>query len=420
MAETRALSQGEIDALLNQIPEGAAEDEGNGSLQPVALPQREGHLTRAVKPYDFRRPDKFSKEQWTTIQTIHENLARQIGASFSSHLRTLVTVRLSSIEQGLYDEWQSQVPTQTACYVIGMAPLPGSIAIEFNQDVAAEVIDRLLGGTGILIDRGREVTEIESQLLRSFAVSMTAPLADVWRNITVISPALQDLVMDASVIHIAEDNDVVITAFFEVNLGNHLGAMSICTPYSVVEPIVSKLSTQVWRTSDMLAQPDGAVQKRMRTLLRRAVLELVVKLGSATVPARSIVGLEVGDTLVLESLAERPIEIEVGGRARFFCRPGVVGKRMAVSITGLATEVLEEWADTAELDRIDADAPAPEVDEGEDPAEVLPSAEPEDAKEPEDDLQDSNKPISDQELIGISAFGVEGGAMSQEQEGPGA
>lgn len=413
MAETRALSQGEIDALLNQIPEGAAEDEGDGPLLPVA-PQREGHLTRTVKPYDFRRPDKFSKEQWTTIQTIHENLARQIGASFSSHLRSLVTVRLSSLEQGLYDEWQSQVPTQTACYVIGMAPLPGSIAIEFNQDVAAEVIDRLLGGTGILIDRSREVTEIETQLLRSFVVSMTSPLTDVWRNITVISPTLQDLVMDASVIHIAEDNDVVITAFFEVNLGNHLGAMSICTPYSVLEPIVPKLSTQAWRTADMPAQADGAVQKRMHTLLRRAVLELVVTLGSATLPARSVVGLEVGDTLVLESLAERPIELAVSGRARFFCRPGVVGKRMAVSITGLASEVLEEWADSAELDRIDAAASTPEAAEDEDPADSLPS------EEPEADLADSAEPISDKDVIDSSALVDEGGPMSQEQEAPGA
>src|SRR5690606_11340376 len=121
MAETRALSQWEIDALLNRVP-GSPEDAA-AALAPAA-PERS--FSRVIKTYDFRRPDKFSKEQWTTLQSMHDHFARLIGAAFSSRLRTLVGVRLSSIDQGLYEEWQAQVPSETVCYVLSMRPLTGN------------------------------------------------------------------------------------------------------------------------------------------------------------------------------------------------------------------------------------------------------------------------------------------------------
>ena len=259
MAESRALSQWEIDALLNQIPDSSTSSEESSveRPQPPAV-QSERAFTRVIKNYDFRRPDKFSKEQWHTLQSIHETFARLVGAAFSSRLRTLVTVRLSSIDQGLYEEWQSQVPSQTVVYVLSMQPLQGNIALEFSSDVAIEVIeviDRLLGGNAVLLDRGRDLGEIEVALLRSFSRALITSLDEMWSAVAPVKPELQDLGLDAGLIQIASPNDVVISAFFEVNLGNHLGAMSICVPYTVLEPIASKLSTQLWHGSGSASAP---------------------------------------------------------------------------------------------------------------------------------------------------------------------
>ena len=99
MAESRALSQWEIDALLNQIPEsGEAIDPGlTRPGRPASRSERS--FGSAIKPYDFRRPDKFSKEQWHTLQSMHETFARLVSSAFSSRLRSLVTVRLSSMPE---------------------------------------------------------------------------------------------------------------------------------------------------------------------------------------------------------------------------------------------------------------------------------------------------------------------------------
>ena len=339
MAESRALSQWEIDALLNQIPDSStgSEESSVERPQPPAA-QSERAFTRVIKNYDFRRPDKFSKEQWHTLQSIHETFARLVGAAFSSRLRTLVTVRLSSIDQGLYEEWQSQVPSQTVVYVLSMQPLQGNIAVEFSSDVAIEVIDRLLGGNAVLLDRGRDLGEIELALLRSFSRALITSLDEMWSAVAPVKPELQDLGLDAGLIQIASPNDVVISAFFEVDLGNHLGAMSICVPYTVLEPIAFKLSTQLWHGTGTRPRRSARTRRMVEALLGSAPVELTVELGAVELPVRSVLEMREGDTLVLDARADRPLPTFVGEDQRLRSRPGVVGNRIAVRVT----EVMED------------------------------------------------------------------------------
>lgn len=334
MAENRALSQWEIDALLNQIP-GGAEGDLEGGV-PVSQPDRA--FTRVIKTYDFRRPDKFSKEQWTTLQSIHEHMARLIGAAFSSRLRTLIGVRLSSLDQGLYAEWQAQVPSQTVCYVLSMRPLTGNIVVEFTMDVASEVIDRLLGGTGVLVDRGRELGEVELGLLRSFGRTITLTLQEIWGQIQPVDPQVQDLGQDASLIQVAAPTDVVLTVFFEVNIGSRLGAMSICIPYTVLEPIAAHLSAQVWISSGLRAQVSEAERAMMGSLIGRTSLDLAVQLGGVDLPARTIVDMREGDTFVLDTRLGRPLDILIGERTRFHGLPGMVGNRVSLEVSDVVQE----------------------------------------------------------------------------------
>jgi len=335
MAENRALSQGEIDALLNQIPDsGDAESDGSfASTSPL-----DTGFSRIIKAYDFRRPDKFSKEQWGTLQSMYEAFSRFAGAAFSSRLRTLVNIRLSSIDQGLYEEWQAQVPSQTACYVLSMQPMTGNIVVEFNLDVASEVIDRMLGGNGVLIDRTREMSDVEVGLLRSFSSVVAQSLQEMWSAVVPVRSQLQDFGLDAGLIQVASPTDVVLTAFFEVSLGNRLGAMSICVPYTVLEPITSQLSAQVWFSSGRPGISTDEERMLMQALIARSQLDVMVELGSVELPTSSLVELEVGDTIVLDQRVGRPMDLLVDGRARFRGLPGLSGKHLGLRVT----EVVEQ------------------------------------------------------------------------------
>src|SRR5690242_19989210 len=61
---SKTLSQWEIDALLNSIG-----SEDAGAFAVGGIPSA---ADRNIKLYDFRRPDKFSKEHIRAIQNIHE------------------------------------------------------------------------------------------------------------------------------------------------------------------------------------------------------------------------------------------------------------------------------------------------------------------------------------------------------------
>jgi len=332
MAESRALSQWEIDALLNQIPE-AGEAIDPGLTRPGRPASRsERSFGSTVKPYDFRRPDKFSKEQWHTLQSMHETFARLVSSAFSSRLRSLVTVRLSSIDQELYEEWQSQVTGQTVCYVLAMPPLEGNIVLEFNSEVAAEALDRLLGGNGLLVDRGRELREIEINLLRSFGASLTKALQESWAVVAPIEPELKDLGLDAALIQIAGPNDVVVTAFFEVSLGNQLGSMSVCIPHTLLEPIANRLSQGVWHLTASHRRPGVRGNRVLQALIGQAELEVSVELGTANVEVETVLDLEAGDTLLLDQRIDRPLPLLIEGKPRFWCRPGQSGNRLGVQV----------------------------------------------------------------------------------------
>jgi flagellar motor switch protein FliM len=338
MAESRALSQWEIDALLNQIPE-SGESIDPGLARPGRPASRsERSFGRAIKPYDFRRPDKFSKEQWHTLQAMHETFARLVSGAFSSRLRSLVTVRLSSIDQELYEEWQSQVTGQTVCYVLAMPPLEGNIVLEFNSEVASEALDRLLGGNGLLVDRGREMREIEISLLRSFASSLTKSLEESWAVVAPVEPELKDIGLDAALIQIAGPNDVVVTVFFEVSLGNQLGSMSICIPYTVLEPIANRLSQGVWHLTASQRRPGVRSNRVLQALIGAAELDVSVELGTASVQVETVLDLQVGDTLLLDQRLDRPLPLLIEGKPRFWTRPGQMGNKLGVRVGELIEE----------------------------------------------------------------------------------
>ncbi len=377
MAESRALSQWEIDALLNQIPEGESADPED--VTAPAISQGDRGLSRGIKSYDFRRPDKFSKEQWTTLQVMNETFARLASAAFSSRLRSLAQIRLSSIDQGLYEEWQTQVPGQTVCYVLSMQPLAGNIVVEFNYDVAAEVIDRLLGGSGLLLDRGREFGEIEMVLLRSFASAISASLHEMWSAVAPIDPELQDVSLDVGLVQVANPNDVVISAFFEVSIEEHLGAMSMCVPYTVLEPIASKLSAQIWHGGGTPPVQEPRTRAIVAAALNSANVDVSVELGSVELPFGSVIAMSEGDTLLLDSRPEHMLPLLVGGLPRFLCRPGMVGNQVGVRVL----EVIEEPVlDLSEFDEDPADDEVEDSAAAGDDGRVIEFPTPEQRQEP--------------------------------------
>src|SRR3981081_596044 len=179
---SKTLSQWEIYALLNSIGSeaGASGVSGGG---PMAA-------DRTIKLYDFRRPDKFSKEHIRAIQNIHETFARVTASSLSSYLRSTTTVSLSSIEQVVYDEYVHQLSNPTLVNLVELQPLSGRIVVEMNMNIGLAMLDRMMGGPGMVNARRNELTDIEMALLRSLGSTVSAGLKDGWMPGADLQPVL--------------------------------------------------------------------------------------------------------------------------------------------------------------------------------------------------------------------------------------
>jgi flagellar motor switch protein FliM len=62
-------------------------------------------------------------------------------------------------------------------------------------------------------------------------------------------------------------------------------------------------------------------------------LPVVAELGAATVSLQDILGLGPGDIIITDQLVKNDLNIRVGNLVKYKGRPGILGRKMAISIT---------------------------------------------------------------------------------------
>src|SRR6267378_3319744 len=207
---SKTLSQWEIDALLNSIGSDDSASGSNGGGGVPTMPDR------TIKLYDFRRPDRFSKEHMRAIQNIHETFARVTAWSLSSYLRSATTVSLSSIEQVVYDEYIHQLANPTLVNLVELQPLAGRIVVEMNMTLGLSMLDRMMGGAGQVTAGRNELTDIEMALLRSLGATVSAGLKDGWTAVADLQPVLVETVLNADMVQAALPGDIAVLLLFEI------------------------------------------------------------------------------------------------------------------------------------------------------------------------------------------------------------
>src|SRR5438477_11946805 len=340
---SKTLSQWEIDALLNSI----GSDDGTVALPIGAVGVMSTASERTIKLYDFRRPDRFSKEHIRAIQNIHETFARVTASSLSSYLRSATTVSLSSIEQVVYDEYVHQLANPTLVNLVELQPLPGRIVVEMNMNLGLAMLDRMMGGPGQVNARRNELTDIEMALLRSLGATVSAGLKDGWTTVADLQPVLVETVLNADLVQAALPGDIAALLLFEIHTLGLNGTISICVPHPVIEPLMDRLNTQAWFSSG--SRKNGSEDDRLKLAdgIRGARLPLAVELGSTTITVGELMDIREGDVIRLDRGLDAELPVLAGKRARFMGRPGTLGGNRAIQITGIPASLIELLDDVA-------------------------------------------------------------------------
>jgi len=317
------LTQEQIDALL------AAANEDSSSLEEL---KRE-ETARKIKVYDFKRPDKFSKDQIRTLYMLHESFARMLNTYMSSHLRTLVNVDVASVEQLTYQEFVQSLANPSVITILGVPPLKGNIIFEISTEIAFAYLDRVFGGDGTTTMKPRVLTEIEDAVMRRFVNSAMERFKESWSNVTPMNPILEATESNPQFTQIVPPNDMVVIVTMQAKLGEVEGMINICIPYLVLEPIMSKLTTTFWVAATAAKDDKSGYAEVIRQKLNKTKVPFVVEVGRVQITIREFLTLGFGDVLQLNTKVKEDFPCMIGSNAKFFCRPGTFGKKLAVQIT---------------------------------------------------------------------------------------
>ena len=344
---TEVLSQDEIDQLLTAISSGDVDT----TEETTAIQQD----TRKIKIYDFKRPDKFSKEQIRTVSIMHETFARLTTTSLSAQLRSLVQVHVASVDQLTYEEFVRSIPNPTTMAVINMDPLKGSGILEIDPSITFAIIDRLFGGQGEGTKVTRDLTDIETTVMEGIIVRILGNMREAWNQVVELRPRLGQIETNPQFAQIVPPTEMAILVTLETKVGEVEGMMNFCIPYLTIEPIISKLSAQYWYS----AVRRGTTTENMRILRERLAaigVDVVAEIGKTQLSVREVLSLRLGDVVCLPNVRiSDPMSLNVGNRTKFLCKPGRQGKKLVVQIVkqleDIEHEEFEELA--AEVEELD-------------------------------------------------------------------
>ena len=317
------LSQEEIDALLDVV-----EDEGDDVLESGSdelLPQRQ------VTLYDFKRPNRVSKEQLRAFRGVHDKMARSLASQISSIMRSIVEIQLHSVDQMTYGEFLMSLPNPTSFNVFSIKPLEGSGVIEINPSIAFPMLDRLLGGKGEPFDASREFSDIELSLFETILRVMMSTLKEAWGPVMEVYPAIESKESSPNVVQIVAQNEIVVMVVMEIIIGHSSGMMNICYPVIALEPILPKLASR-----DLMLNETSSKKSRnteLQVLLGGAKVNIEANLGNADLTMGDILGLKVGDVVRLSTPADDIVTISVDSKERFRGEIGLRRFRKSIQIT---------------------------------------------------------------------------------------
>jgi flagellar motor switch protein FliM len=328
---TEVLSQDEIDQLLTAINAGETESE---DFRPTD--------TRKIKIYDFKRPDKFSKEQIRTVSIMHETFARLTTTALSANLRSMVHVHVASVDQLTYEEFIRSIPTPTTLAIINMDPLKGNAILEVDPVITFSIIDRLFGGSGEGTKAPHELTDIESAVMEGIVVRLLGNMREAWTQVIDLRPRLGQIDTNPQFAQIVPPTEMVILVTLETKVGEIEGMMNFCIPYLTIEPIIGKLSAQFWYSSIRR----GTTTENLNLLkdkLSNVDVSVIAEIGRMQIPIRDVLSLRFGDVIRLYSVrVGDAFSLNIGNKKKFLCQPGVIGKKVAVQIIKKTAEIEQE------------------------------------------------------------------------------
>jgi len=329
----KILSQDEIDALLSTV---SPSEDAEKSPEVIA----ESKL-RSTVAYDFKHPNRVSKDQLRTLENMHDNFAGHIGSVLSNIHRAMVDVDLVSVDQITYSEFIMSLVSPSCTFTFTAENLEGACIVDFNPNLTYAFVERMFGGSGKVLDTGRELTGIERSVMSKIVGVVYKEIEDAWEHICPIKIKQVSLETNPQFVQIVPPGETVVVISFQLKLLQSTGLMTICYPYVALESIITKLSAQNWIDATK-KKSQGQETEVNRENLMNLTLPIKVVLADTQVKIRDFIDMKMGDVITTNKKINQALDVYIKGRRKFEGQPGLVGRKKGFMVTRVLTEIGKE------------------------------------------------------------------------------
>ncbi len=319
MSYSSFLSQDEVDAILATVT--GEEDKPSEK----AIESRSG-----VRPYDLSSPDRVVRHRMHTLELIHERFARRMRTVLLNFMRRNADITVSAIKIQKYSDFERNLPVPANLNMVSLKPLRGTALFTYDPNLIFLIIDSLFGGSGRYNTRieGRDFTTTEQRIIGRLLTATLDAYQNCWENIYPLELEYVRSEMYAKFASITSGNEIVVVCSFNIELGATGGNLSICLPYSMLEPIRDVLSRPLQdATSDDI---DRRWTKQLSLEVRSADVELVADFARINTTIGKLMHMKVNDVLPLE--LSPTVTASVGGVPVLECSYGSFNEKYALRV----------------------------------------------------------------------------------------
>ena len=331
------LSQNEIDELLSVLTSG----------KDPLVDETPTEDPKAIKPYDFRTANKFSKEQIRTLHFIYDNYASRLSTYLSGTLRTMCEVEVISIEEQTFSELSNSMPSPVVVSIINMPPLAGSSLFVISSAISYEIVSRLLGGTGEVQALDKMFTEIELSIIERVIRKVLDQMRDAWERINKISVQLDRIETSSQYVQIVSANEPIAIITMNVKIGQVSDIINICIPNLSIQPIAKKLVMKTWYSEQSFGKKPANV-KEMKRNLSNVTLSLNAIFNEIDATVKDIISIQIGDVIKTDHNINMPVTVKIEHMPKFKGFVGMQGSNYAVKVTDILEEEVQNEPDASE------------------------------------------------------------------------
>ncbi len=281
---TEFLSQQEVDALLKGV-----------SGEPdEAEPAKDA--PGGVRPYNLATQERIVRGRMPTLEIINERFARLLRIGLFNFLRRSAEVSVGPVKVTKYSEFIRNLVVPTNLNLVHLKPLRGTALMVMDPTLVFLLVDNLFGGNGRFHTRieGRDFTQTEQRIIQRMLTIIFENYQQSWEPVFGLECEFVRSEMNTQFANIATPNEVVISTTFTVELGTSVGEMHFCMPYAMIEPIRDLLTSNLQGET---LKMDKRWVRLMTQQIQTAEVELVAKLGTATISLGDILNMQAGDVI---------------------------------------------------------------------------------------------------------------------------